>query len=1057
MDIRALTEAVTRCLLPNSPTRSSLTHHLDQLLDTTVHLKQANVEATSLLSHITLTVVRIFTPAQHLLSDKERELALKCLHQALTLDPRKRAKRMVQVHAIIIDHLSRILVPLFAVTKLGGSGVMPEDTRYLAIECWRAMVTNIESVHVPQTQQLLSGKDGQNVMMFDEYARAHWPPGYLSLSVCELIDNGELAQKNQDLRRLALDTLSDIQNTDYGVLGSRDVLLPMFPGIASTLARIALAQQPKQRDAENSSWKMPLASVRSSALLAFRKSLTVLFSQYSEDSITADIDTASMIKDWAQRARKEADDIIGGSSEDSIVADEDADTGSSNNEDSQRLLQILWRLAGLRHSESIQITHALFSFFVSVALDCKALQSTACFSIAIDTGLVLSCAQPNEPLSIDFIERLTAEYANEGVIGRQASAQMEKALPLFEQYIGDGTDQQRKDVLCLVSGHIQALGRSRSLAILSSWWKDRGLLSFLNSLAISLPGTSLLITDVSEMDSLSKSAEGGKVPYVLGHYRGAALGHALSLFIEKIAWVFTEVEFCAQLLSLLLDQSLPVHSQALWLMTQVVSRSGSAHLTNTYQSFFQYCIDYFDQPKPIDSSAKGNLDVSAVDDTRTLESSLVLNAIASIIPTVGSSVTYYLDILLFPLLQTTTSDTALLKTQARHALAMLAQTVGLHSIADLIKENMDYIVEGCAQQIRTVEMHPSVFYILTGAVQLAGEQILPYMDDVTEDTLDVCEYMAADSDGKMVASALEFLEAVTRTVASSHKAQLAASNLLEDKSKKSAFVGAADADPIGKVLDELESADAFERMAEFTIIDNEPATDVAEPAAAAADEDEDQPGGNPLAIKISLVTQNFLTSDSPSHQLLSLKILQNTMEALQNTKDLLPLINEVWPALVHRLSKDRDAFYVSLAACDVIETVCQLGEDWMRRRVRDDLWVHLRRILSETTAETVDQRGSERELVIRVLRTMRTVVCQVPLDDHVSWDLSWLAARLLGSAVDSSTVELLQAMVPVYGDKIWLVLAKCGLTNDSSLQIPNLGIPVAHVKAPHDICQLLGL
>ncbi|KAJ2900649.1 hypothetical protein GGI21_004748, partial [Coemansia aciculifera] len=219
--------------------------------------------------------------------------------------------------------------------------------------------------------------------------------------------------------------------------------------------------------------------------------------------------------------------------------------------------------------------------------------------------------------------------------------------------------------------------------------------------------------------------------------------------------------------------------------------------------------------------------------------------------------------------------------------------------------------------------------------------------------------------------------------------------------------------------------------------------------------EEEEGGGSPLAIKISLVAQNFLAAQSGAQQLLALKIVQNAIHALTDTRDLLPLINEVWPALVHRLDHGRDLFYVTLAACDVIEAVCQLGESWMRKRVHDDLWLHFGRILRNATPVSVAQRSTERDLVFRILRTMRSVVFHVPLDDPTAWDLVWLSMRFLEyEPLAPHVIDLLRTMVPVYGDKIWLVLAKLGLFDAGD--IPNLGIP-AKIKVPANICQAIGL
>ncbi|KAJ2019801.1 hypothetical protein GGI06_002469, partial [Coemansia sp. S85] len=297
-----------------------------------------------------------------------------------------------------------------------------------------------------------------------------------------------------------------------------------------------------------------------------------------------------------------------------------------------------------------------------------------------------------------------------------------------------------------------------------------------------------------------------------------------------------------------------------------------------------------------------------------------------------------------------------------------------------------------------------------------------------------------------------FLEVVTRTVAAGRSvAQIEGGEVP---------VGVADPDPIGRALAELDEWDVQDQMSELVDFGQteESTTELATRPAPETDEEEE--AGSPLAIKISLVAQNFLAAEDGAQQLLALKIVQNAITALTQTRDLLPLINDVWPALVNRLDRGRDLFYVTLAACDVIEAVCRLGESWMRKRVHDDLWLYFARVLRGSSPLLVAQRASERDLVFRILRTMRTVVYHVPLDDPTAWDLTWLSIRYLEyEPLTSHVLDLLRAMVPVYGDKIWLVLAKLGVGTDGSLlpaDIPNLGIP-ADIKVPANICQAIGL
>ncbi|KAJ2424259.1 hypothetical protein GGF41_002840, partial [Coemansia sp. RSA 2531] len=240
MDIRAVAASVAQSLQPGSPQRRDLGRRLEQLVYATKATKAANVEATSLLTHITLVQARVFAPG-NALSDRERELALESLREALTPS---RHPRMSEVHAIIVDHLSRILIPLFAVSD----PVCPEPTRQLAIACWRQLATAIASVHIPQahppshTPSAALGTPPCTVALAG-YIGAYLPPDYLSLAACALLDNAELAD-SQQLRIAALEALSDILRSDTGILSHCTILRPIFPGVSSALARVALAQMP---------------------------------------------------------------------------------------------------------------------------------------------------------------------------------------------------------------------------------------------------------------------------------------------------------------------------------------------------------------------------------------------------------------------------------------------------------------------------------------------------------------------------------------------------------------------------------------------------------------------------------------------------------------------------------------------------------------------------------------------------------------------------------------------------------------------------------------------
>ncbi|KAJ2726639.1 hypothetical protein GGI07_000362 [Coemansia sp. Benny D115] len=1054
MDIQLLLTAVNQCLQPNSSTRQTLGTRLEQLLESTRILKAANVEAIS--------------------------------------NPQE------------------------------SSSGYPEPTRHAAIKCWRQIANGISTVHVPkmhlQPRKSKATQDGDlkvlesRLVGLGEYIRQYLPEGYLSLVVCGLLDNAEVSD-DQNLRILALDTLNDTIGLS-GLLGKPEFIAPVFPGVASAAARIALAQAPKSTSKEpvaESNHRKPTAAVRAHALGVMRAAIIAMYGSGSfgaDDKGNGYLDLR-LAADWALEAKAQIDSIIqSGTSEaeegslemsaDSPNTPADKEAGGEH----RALLHILWRLSGLRSSEHSQIAVALLELFTCIVTKCASLVTTPCFDVSVEAALVISMRSIQTERSQECISELIdmcndSDSASAVKLRGRLLKLLERSLPLFEKYICDGTDEQRLDIMCLLSGYLRVLGRAESRSMLEPWWAAHGLQALLSALTVSLPGTSLLITEVASESAGSdeKSSEremADSVTYVLDRFRSMHLSNSLDELITRIALVISPTLLCSQLLDQLVSYgSASMHSSALWMLTKLISLtagpkfgfgSGSGHALNSSsigQSIFQYSMGHFaasdrsSTSKTSSPSQESKAAVVSSDSDHTLHTCILLNAISAVIPTVGPAIAYHMDTLLFPLLQLTTSHTPLIRQQARRALGVMAEASGSISVPEMLNENVDYIVEGCSQQIRSIDLHPDVFGILTGAVRLVGPDILVYMDDVVEDTLDVCENLATAVEGEdadnMCVAALGFLEVVTRTVAGTTE-----SKLLEHggsgAGSRGRTVGVENADPIGRVLAELDEIKAREQMSEFLDFE-EVSTDAAmlphvqnQLTAAPATEadtmdDDDDPAkeqpGNPLAVKIALVVQNILSAESSSQQLLALKIMQNTLRALVDTKDLLPLVNHTWPPLVHRLAQDHDQFYVTLAACDVIEVVCSLGESWMRSRVKEDLWVHFSHVLQRAKGA---HGSSERALVLRVLNTMCTVVDRVPLEESTAWTLACLVLQLIGqNAFHDDALRLLTRMVPLYGDKLWLIAAKLGRAGVDPSSIPALpGVP-STVNLPADICQILGI
>jgi hypothetical protein len=87
-----------------------------------------------------------------------------------------------------------------------------------------------------------------------------------------------------------------------------------------------------------------------------------------------------------------------------------------------------------------------------------------------------------------------------------------------------------------------------------------------------------------------------------------------------------------------------------------------------------------------------------------------------------------------------------------------------------------------------------------------------------------------------------------------------------------------------------------------------------------------------LLLKISQLTQHYLTTSSPTLRTSLLSLLGTTIPALaQHENSFLPLINTLWPVLLPRL-QDPEAYVVS-NALEIMALMCTHAGDFMRSRI----------------------------------------------------------------------------------------------------------------------------
>ncbi|EON64362.1 hypothetical protein W97_03593 [Coniosporium apollinis CBS 100218] len=333
---------------------------------------------------------------------------------------------------------------------------------------------------------------------------------------------------------------------------------------------------------------------------------------------------------------------------------------------------------------------------------------------------------------------------------------------------------------------------------------------------------------------------------------------------------------------------------------------------------------------------------------------------------------------LYPVVQLLASPVAQLRSHAITCLNIMSDACGYPNTSEMIVANVDYLVNAVALQLNDLNLSPQAPQVLLMMVKLSGPSLLPYLDDLVDSVFAALEKYHGYS--KLVELLFSVLKGIAEEGAK--MPQLAIINSKEGIKRKEAFQYITIAD-VTKSIKKLrrgtcrmeENLRSQQLEDDDEVFPNRPwKDDLEEPSASARDsagdvardgngnEASDVAGQTPpvpktydLLLKVSQLTQHYLTSSTPELRTSLLSLLDITIPALAVHEDLfLPLINTLWPVLVPRL-EDPEA-YVVANALDVIGSMCMHAGDFMRGRI-DDLWEGIKKVHRRNTP---DQAGKAR-------------------------------------------------------------------------------------------------
>ncbi|KAI5246461.1 ARM repeat-containing protein [Aureobasidium subglaciale] len=327
--------------------------------------------------------------------------------------------------------------------------------------------------------------------------------------------------------------------------------------------------------------------------------------------------------------------------------------------------------------------------------------------------------------------------------------------------------------------------------------------------------------------------------------------------------------------------------------------------------------------------------------------SLALEAVALHAQRLGVEFKDELVEALYPILHHLGSDSGYVRNHAMTCLNIVADSCSYSDAGELIVSNVDYLVNAVALKLNAFDISPQAPQVLLMMVRLAGPSLLPYLEDTLE------SIFAALEDYHGYTSLVELLFAVLRTMA-------------EEGVKSPLLAITGDSETGQKDSTRWKPLNLTQLIEIIQGLSKRPVDDLAPPTSLLDPEEEDATNdqvANPeptepqppspktysLLLKITQLTQHYLTSSSPSLRTSLFSLLRTTIPTLaRHENSFLPLINTLWPEVTSRLF-DEEVFVVS-GSLDIIAMMCEYSGSFMRTRI-DALWPELTSLHKRVTRE----------------------------------------------------------------------------------------------------------
>ncbi|KAK7952606.1 uncharacterized protein PG986_008334 [Apiospora aurea] len=342
---------------------------------------------------------------------------------------------------------------------------------------------------------------------------------------------------------------------------------------------------------------------------------------------------------------------------------------------------------------------------------------------------------------------------------------------------------------------------------------------------------------------------------------------------------------------------------------------------------------------------------------------------------------------LYPIATFMGSAVPQLREHAVIALNNIATACGYPNVADLVIDNVDYMLNSISLRLNTFDISPASTQVLKMMINLTGPKLVPFLGDVVDSV-----FAALDNYHGYPLFVENLFSVLAEIVVQGSRSNIL---LLEDESRPKLDHRKRRPEPpalreveqfldrrqarkrrrdAGDDSEQLEIHHPKKPWKESEADDRKEGEDGEDSDEEPSQEVEKKPLPKTptftLLTRITDLTQHYLTSPTPALRKSLLDLLAIVCPALSPEEDVfLPLVNAIWPVLLARLY-DSEPFVVT-AACRALAALFGSAGDFLSSRVKTEWWDGLGKwcAKSKTNYQNHNPAGANIKVPFRTMAT----------------------------------------------------------------------------------------